>query len=189
MRNITVILNLKLKVLWILLILFISFLLVWCGSDENNKTVIYIPWYQFDYNWNIGFQKLPLRTDDSSDIISIYQEEWENLTFRDSLLVAEKYSNWVWVNAFVQNNLEYMEWQWLTISNINKKQIWLKKKGENIYAVLVEYEITEWLISEIPSLYVSQLFIPDDNSVIMMSYITESSSSRSYASDMFKNIN
>lgn len=183
--------NLKLRILWILFVFSPCFFIAWCGGNEDSSdsSIIYIPWYQVTYDWNITFQKLPLKADDSNDIISIYQEKGENLAFRDSLLVAEKYSNWLWVNAFVQNNLDVFEVQWLTISNINKKQIWFKKNWENIYAVLVEYEITEWLISELPLLYVSQLFVPNDDSIIMMSYITESSSSRSYASDMFKTIN
>ena len=111
------------------------------------------------------------------------------MVYRDSLLVAEKYANWVWANVFIKDNLEVLEKQWLYLSDISKKQIWLNKKWENINAVLLEYEITEWLISEIPLLYVSQLFIPDENSMVMLSYITESTSSRSSASNMFKNIN
>ena len=175
----------------LLFCLVVSFLLVWCHKTGGSwdETVIYVKWYEFEYKWNIKFQSVPLKIDDSDDIIALYQEEWEDLVYRDSLLVAEKYANWVWANVFIKDNLEILEKQWLNLSNISKKQIWLNKKWENINAVLLEYEITEWLISEIPLLYVSHLFIPDENSMVMLSYITESMSSRSSASNMFKNIN
>ena len=71
---------------------------------------------------------------------------------------------------------------------MKKTQIWLERYGEIINAVLVEYEITEWLINEIPPLYVSQIFIPDENNMVLMSFITEDQSSHLNASTMFKNI-
>ena len=76
----------------------------------------------------------------------------------------------------------------MTLSNINKTQIWFKKAWEDINAVLVEYEITKWLIADIPLLYVSQLFVPKDYDMVLMSYITEDKQSHLNASKMFKNI-
>ena len=71
---------------------------------------------------------------------------------------------------------------------MKKTQIWLKKRWERINAVLVEYQIKKWLVDDIPLLFVSQLFIPKDKDMILMSYITEDQSSHLNASNMFKNI-
>ena len=121
------------------------------------------------------------------EIIDLYQEVW-NDWYRDSLLIAEKYSYWLWANAFSQDNIDTLKNQWLTLSDIKKTQIWLEKDWKKINAVLVEYKITSWLVEDIPLLYVSQLFIPNNKNMLLMSFITENKSSRSSISDMFKNI-
>ena len=180
----------SIKNLVFLFCIIVSFLLVWCqvGNGSWGEILISVKWYELKYSWNIGFQNVALKVDDSEDVIALYQEEWNDLAYRDSLLIAEEYVNWVWANVFIKDNLEILEKQWLVLSNINKKQIWFKKGWENVSAVLLEYEIMEWLIPEIPLLYVSQLFIPGDDNMLMLSYITENSSSRKSVSNMFKNI-
>ncbi len=180
----------SIKNLVFLFCIIVSFLLVWCqvGNGSWGEVLISVKWYELKYSWNIGFQNVPLKVDDSEDIIALYQEEWNDLAYRDSLLIAEEYVNWVWANVFIKDNLEILEKQWLVLSNINKKQIWFKKGWENVSAVLLEYEIMEWLIPEIPLLYVSQLFIPGDDNMLMLSYITENSSSRNSVSTVFINI-
>lgn len=178
------------KNLVFLLCIIVSFSLVWCknGNKSWGEVVLSVKWYEFKYNWNVEFQELPLKVDDNDDIMALYQEKWNDLAYRDSLLIAERYANWVWANVFIKDNLEILEKQWLVLSNINKKQLWFKKGWENISAVLLEYEITKWLVPEIPLLYISQLFIPEEDSMLMLSYITENLSSRKFVSDMFKNI-
>ena len=54
--------------------------------------------------------------------------------------------------------------------------------------MLVEYKIVEWLIPEVPNLYVSELFAPSDSNVILFSFITENQSVHKAAGNMFKNI-
>ena len=147
-----------------------------------------IYWFSLEYNKNIDLEKVPLRTSDLDEIIDLYQEVWDSSEYRDSLLIAEKYAQWLWANAFAQDNLDMLEEQWLTLSDIKKTQIALNKYGEKINVVLVEYTITEWLINDLPLLYISQLFIPKDNDMILMSYITENKSSHVSALDMFKKI-
>ena len=108
--------------------------------------------------------------------------------FLNWCLIAEKYAQWLWANAFAQDNLDMLVDQWLTIEGIQKTQVWLHKYWDKVNAVLVEYTITEWLIDELPLLYVSQLFIPKDNDIILMSFVTENKSSHLSAVNMFKNI-
>ena len=114
---------------------------------------------------------------------------WDNVWYRDSLLVAGKYAQWLWVNAFAQDNLDTLESQWLTISDIKKTQIKLERKTNNVDAVLVDYKISEWLIDTIPLLYVSQLFIQDGSNIKLVSFVTEDSSSHTSAVKMLKSIN
>jgi len=179
-----------LKSLSFLFCISVSFLIVWCQkiTDTWDDIFISVKWYNLKYAWGLMFQNVPLKVDDNEDIIALYQEVWEDLVYRDSLLVAEEYANWVWANVFIKDNIKILERQWLMLSNINKKQIWFRKGWENVSAVLLEYEIAWWLISEFPLLYVSQLFVPEENSMLMLSYITENLSSRKSVSDMFKNI-
>ena len=94
----------------------------------------------------------------------------------------------MWINAFVQDNIDVLDAQWMIISNVTKTQIWFENNWENISAVLVEYKVTEWFIEEIPILYFVQLFIPKWENVILMSFITENQLSANSASNMFKNI-
>lgn len=178
----------SLKILALIPILFLCFVLVWCGSDENyeNQFTLNIAWYDLVYNWNVELWKVALMTDDLDEIIDLYQEVWDDVWYRDSLLIAEKYNLWLWINAFVQNNLDTLYERWLTISNLEKIQIWLNKNSEN--AVLVNYEIDGWFINEIPVLYVSQLFIPTGNNIELASFISEDVSSRWGAINMFKKI-
>jgi len=175
--------------LWLLLLSVFTCFLVWCGSNSwKYQSIVNVYDYQLTYNGNIELEDVPVKTDDLEEIIKLYQEVWDNVEYRDSLLVAEKYNKWMWINAFVQDNIDILYTQWLTLSDIKKTQIWFNKNWENRNAVLVEYKITEWFIEEIPILYISQLFIPDANNVILLSFITESSSSATAASNMFKNI-
>lgn len=164
--------------------------LSWCWGSWtwDNDFSITKYWFNLNYNWTVDLEKVQLKTDDLDEIIDLYQEAWDDLKYRDSLLIAEKFAQWLWANALAQDNLNTLEKQWLKISNIKKTQIWLKKYWESINTVLIEYEITEWLINDIPLLYVSQLFIPNDKNIILMSFITEDKYSRSSASNMFKNI-
>lgn len=179
----------NLKLLSILSILT-CFLLTWCWNNSlyNNESSINVAWYYLSYNWNINLESLPVKKDDSEDILAIYQEVWNNLTYRDSLLVAETYSQWLWINAFAQNNLDTLINNWLTITDVKKTQIWIKKDWKKENAVLLEYKITEWFISSIPTLYVSQLFVPNTNSVILMSFMSDSAWASKSATDMFKSI-
>lgn len=169
---------------------FVCFMLAWCWSslswDDSFSLNEY--WFHLDYNWSVDLERVLLKTDDLDEIEDLYQEVWDDLEYRDSLLVAEKYSQGFWANVFADDNLETLENKWLTLSNVKKSQIIVNKYWKNIWAVLVEYEITEWLVDNIPLLYVSQLFIPKDNYMILISYITENKSASSSASDMFKNI-
>lgn len=171
--------------------LLLPFALAWCGGswDSGKKFTVNIAWYSLIYNWDVELWKVALMTDDLSEIIDLYQEVWDNIWYRDSLLIAEKYDQWLWINTFAQDNLDTLEEQWLTLADIKKTQIKLKKESENVNAVLVEYKITGWLINELPLLYVSQLFVPDNHNVELMSFITEDSLSHSSAVKMFKNIN
>ena len=129
-----------------------------------------------------------LKNDDLDEILDLYQEVWDDVWFKDSLLIAEKYAQWLWANAFAQDNIETLQNQWLILSNIQKTQIWLVEGWKRITGVLVEYEITEWLMSDFPLLYVSQLFIPRKDKMIFMSFITEDKTSHLNALNMFKNI-
>ena len=90
--------------------------------------------------------------------------------------------------TFCVYNLETLQELWLTLSDIKKTQIWIEMNEKINNCVLVEYQITEWLVDELPLLYVSQLFIPRGNDMILMSFITENQSSHLSALNMFKNI-
>lgn len=181
------------KSLHLLLIVlgFITYIsLAWCWNSGNwnssFSTSIY--WFDLNYNWKTKFERVALKNDDIDNIIDLFQEIWNWAEFKDSLLIAEKFSQWLWVNAFLEENLDTLRNQWLIPENVKKTQITLNKYWENLNAVLVEYEINEWFIEEIPKLYFSQFFMPNDNNIVMMSFITENESSHSNASNMFKNI-
>ena len=177
----------KWKILSILLIIFFCTILNWCWSNEwvDSTSYIWIKDYNLYYHGNIDLTKVLLKNDDLKEILGLYQEAGDNVWFRDSLLIAEKYNQWLWANAFADDNINTLKDQWLTVSDINKTQITLPK---NVNAVMVEYKITEWLISDIPMLYISQLFIPDWNAILLASYITESSKAHSYAKQMLINV-
>ena len=182
--------ELKLKILWLSLGFLICFSLIGCGKVDTTKEpiILNVSGFKLSYNWNISFQNLPIKNDDYEWTIALYQEKWNDTKFRDSLLIAEKYSR-LGANAFAQENIDVLEDWWIKLSNLKKSQIRFNKKWEDINAVLVEYEITEWFIPEIPILYLSQLFVPNNNTMILMSFITEDFSSRDNVSKMFKNIN
>ncbi len=167
-----------------------TFLLVWCGNAWNGKNefVIDVWWFVLNYAWDVKLSKVNLKIDDLAEIIGLYQEVWDGVWYKDSLLIARKYHQWLWINAFVQENLDVLEGHELVLSNIDKEQIIFQIDWKEKNAVLVEYEIVEWFVEEIPSLYISQLFIPDWNMVLLMSFITESLSSHNSMSKAFKEI-
>ena len=164
--------------------------LYWCWDSWawNGNISLDIYWFNFEYAGSVDLEKVPLKTDDLDEIIDLYQEVWNNSEYKDSLLIAEKFAQWLWVNTFAQENLDTLEEQWLTIDDVQKTQILLNKYWEKINTVLVEYKISGWLISDLPLLYVSQLFVPKNKDMIVMSFITEKKSSHTNASNMFKNI-
>ena len=178
------------RLLSILVVVIGCISLIWCWNSWtwNSSLSVNIYWFELNYNGNIELKKAQLKTDDLDEILDLYQEVWDNSEYRDSLLIAEKHAQWLWANAFAVDNLDTLENQWLSLSNIKKTQIRTEKYWEEINAVLVEYEITQWLISEIPVLYVSQLFVPNGETMVLMSFISENQSSRLSASNMFKNI-
>ena len=180
-----------LRILFVVLFVSVGFLLIWCWDswDKNATSSINVGWFELHYNGGIKFEKVRLKADDLDEIDDLFQEVWSDSSdFKDSLLIARKYNQWMWVNAFAQDNLDTLKDRGLTLSKIEKTQIWIEKHWEKINAVLVEYEITQWLVDEIPLLYVSQLFIPQNKDMILMSFITENHSSQSSASSMFKNV-
>lgn len=141
-------------------------------------------WYSLAYDGN-QLEKVNINNDDPEEILELYQEVWEDSEFRDSLLIAEKYSRWMWVFAFAQDNLQALKDQELKIENIKRYSVSTEKNNDML---IVEYEITEWFIPEVPLLYVSQLFIPEDENIILMSFISENINYRNSASKMFRNI-
>lgn len=167
-------------------------MLTWCGNswniDSNWGFSIKNSWFSLEYNWNVELEWVLLNDEDLNEILALYQETWTNIDYKDSLLIAEKYSWWRGVNTFVQENLDMLEEQWLELDNIKKSQIPIVKNGEKINWVLVEYEIVEWFINKIPKLYISQLFVIQKENIILFSYITENRKACNYATEMFKNI-
>ncbi len=180
--------KISLKKFGIIISLLISFFLVGCKEVVDTNNIIEAGEYLLEY-WNkIKLEKISLWTDDMEEITQLYQEVWETSKYKDSLLIAEKYAKWLWMNAFAQENLDTLEIQWLKLDNIKKTQITLIKNRKKLNAVLVEYKIVEWLIPEVPNLYVSELFAPSDSNVILFSFITENQSVHKAAGNMFKNI-
>ena len=180
--------KIRLILFWSAISLFACLFLAWCWNSSSETSQITVGWFNLVYKGKIKLEKIPLTTDDLDEIIDLYQEVWEETGFKDSLLIAENYSQWLGINAFAQDNLDILKERWLSLSKVNKFQIPLKDSGKNVNAVLVEYEIISWLLEELPVLYVSQLFVPNDNDVVLMSFITEDKRSRSDASTMFKNL-
>lgn len=181
----------NLALFWLIFWFFCCFLLSWCWDswEWNSNFSENVYWYELNYNGKVQLERVFLNKDDLEEIVDLFQEVWNDVWYRDSLLIAEKYAQWLWINAFVQDNLDTLEWQWLTLSNVQKYQIWLHKNKERFGCVLVEYEITHWLVSEFPLLYVSELFIPHGDNVLFMSFITENQASHLSALDMFKSVN
>lgn len=164
-------------------------LLTWCWDDWAwNSLSLNVYWFELEYNGKVKLERVALKKDDMDEIVDLYQEVWNDSEYKDSLLVAEKYAQWLWANAFAQDNLDTLRNQWLTLADIKKTQIWMKVYGEKTNGVLVEYEITEWFIEDVPLLYISQLFVPDEENMILMSFITEDKASHLSASNMFKSI-
>lgn len=179
------------RLLLVIFYIITWFFLVWCGNDVisyENQIDINVWDFMITYKWNVKLSKVPLKVDDLDDIVDLYQEDWDKTWYKDSLLVAEKYFQWFWINAFVQDNLKALETNWLTLDNVQKKPIWLGNGDDDNIAVLVSYQIVDGLISEIPSLYVSQLFIPELHSVKLVSYITEDLSAHDYIKNSLENI-
>lgn len=166
------------------------FLIAWCWNSNswNHQIALDVFWFQLEGNTKVELQRVGLKTEDLEEIVDLYQEVWNSAEYKDSLLIAKKYSKWLGANAFIQDNLEILQNNWLDLANINTTQVQLKKKKERYNAVLLEYEIAGWLIDEIPLLYVSQLFIPKENDIVLVSYITEDLTSSSNISNLFKNI-
>lgn len=176
------------KILCATVTIISCFLLLWCGKSSSNNIYIDEWWIDLQYRWNIQLEKVSLNSDDLDEIIWLYQETGDKAWYFDSLLIAEKYAKWVGVNTFAQENLDWLTNQWLTLSNIKKSQIWIKINDWNVNSVLVEYEITSWFIDKVPLIYLSQLFVPKWENILLYSYITENKSARDSASSMFKNI-
>lgn len=172
-----------------LLYFSLVFILSWCwdSTSETSNYTINSEGLTLKYNWNIKLEKVLLKNSDPKDIIDIYQEN-NNTDYKDSLIIAKWFNKWDWVNLFVQNNLDTLEHQWLTITNIKKKQLSKTINNNSYNSVLVEYEIVDWFISSVPKLYISQLFIDIQPDFLVYSYITESESQRSSISKSFKNI-
>jgi len=168
--------------------LIVCFFLAGCGDSASTNNIIEAWWYSLEYGNKIKLEKISLSSDDMEEITQLYQEVWEATSYKDSLLIAEKYARWLWMNAFAQENLDTLETQWLKLDNIKKTQISLIKNRNKLNAVLVEYEIIEWLVPEVPVLYVSELFVPSNANVLFFSFITESQSVHKAASNMFKSI-
>ena len=181
--------NLKLSYLVFIILPCFFVLLAWCWSSwSDEKSKLNISDFVLECEWNVELEKVPLNNDDLDEIIDLYEEVWDNLKYRDSLLVAQKFSKWLWINAFVQENLDVLEDYDLTVSNIHKTQIQIKKDDKKLNSVLVDYEISEWFIPDIPLLYISQLFILSWDNVLLFSFTTEDSWSRNNMSNSFKNI-
>lgn len=179
----------NIKKIWFLFCVWVCLIIAWCDASLNNNSFsFHVSDFLLTYNGNVKLEELGLKADDNDDIIALYQEAWDNIGYKDSLLIAEKYSQWLWVNAFAQSNIDTLYDYNLSIENITKTQLNIEDKKGKRNAVLVEYDITSWFVESIPALYMSQLFIENDTNIILMSYSTESTQSREYASNMFKNI-
>ena len=169
--------------------MWISVMQSWCGSDFNNKNQLNIDVWNFvlSYGWNVELTKVYLKNDDLSEIIDLYQEDWDNVWYRDSLLIAERYFKWSWIDEFAVDNLTLLTNNWLTLNNIKKTNILTNNSDTD--AILMEYQIVWGLVPDLPLLYVAQLFVPDNHTIRLVSYITEDSSMHKNIINIFKNIN
>ena len=174
---------------WLIFCILACFFLVWCGGWGNKNELVLNVWnFELEYAWNVKLSKVALKTDDLDEIVDLYQEEWDVVVYRDSLLIAKRYSQWLGIGAFVQGNLDSLEENGLTLSNINKKWVQIDKDDKKIDSVLVEYQISEWLIDELPVLFLCQLFIPDWNEVWLLSFISDDLSTHESMLSTFKHI-
>ena len=65
----------------------------WCENSINSNSLsISVSDYIFEYNGNTKLEQISLKSDEDKEIIALYQEAWENVWYRDSLLIAEKYA-------------------------------------------------------------------------------------------------
>ena len=80
-------------------------------------------WFDLNYDGKVKLERVLLKTDDPDEIVDLFQEVWNNSNYKDSLLIAEKYDQWLWANAFAQDNLDVLSDQWLTLSDLKENGV------------------------------------------------------------------
>ena len=160
------------KKYWLLLGISLLFL-AWCGNEQAT-TPITVDEYQINYQGKIALQEQALTSENDFETRAIYVESGENISFRDSLIIEERYNQWKKVVVFSQEAIATLEDQGLIIEDKKEETIIINCKGKQNSSRIVSYTISSGFIAEVPKLYTVALFTEKNtNTIIIRSYITE----------------
>jgi hypothetical protein len=81
-----------------------------------------------------------------------------------------------------------LEQQGLQLENLHRELFALPQQGKERFACIYSYAISAGFIPEVPQLYMTQLFVEEDNSIMIFSHSTESSAEQKSIIQSFKTI-
>ncbi len=153
-----------LKKIW-----FLSFmsgvLFMFSACSDSSRLHLETESFSWTPKLKVAFQEQPIVVGDDL----VYQEIWENVSGLDTLVFASEINQESNLASYVQNAVNQLKVDGYSLSREKTKKTVIKGKLASHPAILKTYRIGY----QDSSLEVSQLFIEQGNSVLMLSYASD----------------
>ena len=174
------------KYLFYLLLMLL--LLAGCGTSSTTS-VLSLGGYSFQYPGSVQLQESSFSAQDVEDVIAIYEESWDTTTYKDSLIVTEKYNQGKGVIVFSKEAIDTLEVQGLTLEDKREERFVMNCKGEQKSVSLISYCISAGFVSQVPRLYMTQMFVESwEHTLVIFSHSTESKTEQQQIRQTFKTL-
>jgi len=169
-------------------LLLSSLVLVGCGKSAPTSQFS-IGNHTFQYQGDIQLQESSFSAPDVEDIIAIYEESWDTTTYKDSLIVTEKYNQGKGVIVFSKEAIDTLETQGLTLEDKKDERFVITCKGAKKSVSLKSYCVSAGFVSKVPRMYMTQMFVEDgDHTLKIFSHSTESKDEQKRVFQAFKTL-
>lgn len=169
----------------LLLVLFCCSMLAGCWNSSTTTTTLEIDSYLLKYQGETSLKEQ--RWYINTEALAVYEEEDQG-GYKDSLIVVKKFDQGKGVASFSKEAIDTLTVQGLEVEDVSQEIFRLPKQEKERFACIYSYKISSGFIPEVPQLYMTQLFVEEENSIVIFSHSTDTSSEQDSIIQSFKTI-
>ncbi|MDD2537454.1 MAG: hypothetical protein PHU61_03110 [Candidatus Absconditabacteria bacterium] len=144
-----------------------------CTSSARESSTLSVDRFSLFYQGGSTWERQILSETDDPNLLGLYKNISDTDDYVDSLAVAQKYDKGESVTVFAKQSLDALRENGLELEDEQTSSFFLNCKGEQKSVILASYRITAGFLPNIPTLYMTQLFVEGDNAIVVWSHSSD----------------